>query len=254
MILIPMAGLSSRFSEAGYTQPKFMLPLHGRPVFDYALWSFHRQFGKERLVLAILKDDIVEQFIRERLRALNVDGELVFLDEPTRGQAHTVSLALEKANVDADESVTIFNIDSFHFNFLLRPQERNAAAYLEAFVGQGDGWSFVEPIDENSSEGKVKRVVEKERVSKYCSTGLYHFSSRALFDSSYQQERDNPSQQISEDYIAPIYNQITGAGLEVLFRTVDADDVVFCGIPAEYESLLDDKKFASRVSGLLPSI
>ncbi|HGG7172902.1 TPA: capsular biosynthesis protein, partial [Escherichia coli] len=33
MFVITMAGLSSRFFNAGYTVPKYQLPLHGQTVF-----------------------------------------------------------------------------------------------------------------------------------------------------------------------------------------------------------------------------
>ena len=40
MIVIPMAGLSSRFTKAGYTKPKYMLPLAGKSVFAHSIESF----------------------------------------------------------------------------------------------------------------------------------------------------------------------------------------------------------------------
>lgn len=46
MIVIPMAGLSRRFAEAGYAQPKYMLPLPGGSVFAHAVGSFREYFDK----------------------------------------------------------------------------------------------------------------------------------------------------------------------------------------------------------------
>ncbi len=37
MIVMPMAGLSSRFTKAGYTKPKYMPEAFDKPLFDYAL-------------------------------------------------------------------------------------------------------------------------------------------------------------------------------------------------------------------------
>lgn len=34
MIVIPMAGMSSRFFKAGYTQPKYMLEAHGQTCLN----------------------------------------------------------------------------------------------------------------------------------------------------------------------------------------------------------------------------
>jgi hypothetical protein len=39
-------------------------------------------------------------------------------------------------------------------------------------------------------------------------------------------------------YIAPIYNHLIGAGARIGFGLIPARDVMFCGVPAEYEALL----------------
>ncbi len=51
MIVLPMAGLSRRFLDAGYDRPKYELLLAGRPVFDWALLSFERSFTTEPIML-----------------------------------------------------------------------------------------------------------------------------------------------------------------------------------------------------------
>ena len=44
VIVIPMAGESRRFSEAGYISPKYELPLAGKSVFRHAVGSFEHYF------------------------------------------------------------------------------------------------------------------------------------------------------------------------------------------------------------------
>ena len=41
----------------------------------------------------------------------------------------------------------------------------------------------------------------------------------------------------SERYIAPLYNGLIQDGLDVRYHVIDASEVMFCGIPAEYEQL-----------------
>ena len=50
MIVIPMAGMSRRFTEAGYTLPKYMLPAHQRSLFAHAVDSFRHYFKTEPLI------------------------------------------------------------------------------------------------------------------------------------------------------------------------------------------------------------
>ena len=44
MIVIPMAGLSSRFFKAGFEVPKYQLKINDSYVFDLALKSFIQYF------------------------------------------------------------------------------------------------------------------------------------------------------------------------------------------------------------------
>ncbi|WP_068113010.1 hypothetical protein [Tropicimonas marinistellae] len=247
MIILPMAGLSSRFFKAGYTEPKYKLQLDGLPVFDYALRSFAERFGQEEFLIVLRRDYDTEAFVQERLNSNGLEAQLVVLDQETRGQADTVAIGLETAGTDADTPLTIFNIDSFRPGFSMTAAERSADGYLETFLGEGDGWSFVAPAEPEAKEGRALRVVEKERISDLCCTGLYYFRTRALFEEAYAAERENPSQPLKEHYIAPIYNQLIGRGARVLYRTIPSEDVVFCGVPAEYEELRADPAAIQRM-------
>ena len=240
MIVIPMAGQSRRFMDAGYRMPKYQLPLWGQPVFDHAVRSFVRYFAHEPFLFVIRPDHDAETFVRNRIAALAIgNAEIVALDSPTRGQADTVSLALHRSAAPPEEPLTIFNIDSFRPGFFLSEDDRAADGFLEVFRGDGEGWSFVDPVpgDEEADEGHARRVLEKVRVSELCSTGLYYFASRALFDRAFAREVDSPSQVLPELYVAPLYNHLIADGLEVRYRVIPPGAVTFCGVPAEYEAL-----------------
>ena len=53
MIVIPMAGLSSRFFKAGFDVPKYQLKVDDDYVFDLALKSFERYFDTELFVIVL---------------------------------------------------------------------------------------------------------------------------------------------------------------------------------------------------------
>ena len=240
MIVIPMAGLSRRFTDAGYTKPKYRLDLLGRPVFDYAVGSFADRFGREPFLFALGADRDGQAFVRQRVHVLGVpEARTVCLGRHTAGQAETVALALEAAAVADDEPLTIFNIDTFRPGFEMRQAERQADGFLEVFRDSGDAWSFVEPVpdDLGADAGRAARVVEKQRISDLCSTGLYFFRRRRHFDDAYRAEIATPTQALKEHYIAPIYNHLIVRGLDVRYRVIDRNAVIFCGTPAEYEAL-----------------
>ncbi|TOM80696.1 capsular biosynthesis protein, partial [Vibrio parahaemolyticus] len=55
MIIIPMAGMSSRFFKAGYDKPKYMLEAHGKTLFEHSVESFEALFLDTKF-LFIVKD------------------------------------------------------------------------------------------------------------------------------------------------------------------------------------------------------
>ena len=237
MIVIPMAGESSRFKKAGYEKPKFMLPLDGRPLFDWTVLSFSNYFASESFLFIARNSPEIKSFLQERIAVLGVKKSYcIFLDNPTRGQAETVHLGLKELmhqGVDcAGEPITIFNIDTIRPQILF-PQNHFSNDWLEVFKVEGESWSFVLP--ESSNSNAVKRCAEKNRISDFCCTGLYSFKDLKQFMRAYDLELNQPSSH--ELFIAPMYNHLIDAGELVTWFEVSALDVLLSGIPDEYTYL-----------------
>lgn len=233
MIIIPMAGLSRRFSEAGYSQPKYMLELNGRPLFDWAVASFASQFMHHSFLFILRDVSGTADFVRARCAALGIaHATIVEVGTPTAGQAETVELGLGMAQICASEPLTIFNIDT------IRPHLDTSAmvgydGWLEVFDAAGDNWSFI--ATDPNDPARVIRCTEKQRISNHCCTGLYQFASAALFLRALAAERLNPSN--SELFVAPLYNYLIENGCNIGWREVPGDKVILSGVPAEYEAL-----------------
>jgi len=239
LIVIPMAGLSQRFTAAGYDRPKYMLEAHGRSLFDHAVLSFRDYFG--RLPFLFIARDVAgtADFVRARAALLGIAEALVaVLDQPTRGQAETVALGLGQANIDAATPLSIFNIDTFRPGFRFPDWIDDCDGYLETFVGEGPNWSFVRPIEAGSD--RAAETSEKIPISNFCCTGLYHFATAGLFTQAYSKDSTLGADQLQagELYVAPLYNRLIADGRDIRFTVVPKNEVIFCGVPAEYEAFL----------------
>jgi len=244
VIIFPMVGMSRRFREAGYAKPKYMLPLGKHTCFDYSVMGFIKAAQDDTLTFVMRRDFDTPDFVRQRLDALGVtNARLVILDEMTAGQAETVERGIDGITDAGPNGMTIFNIDTFRPGFTFPAQLHQKDGYLETFVGEGDNWSFVEP--DGSDQNRVIRTTEKEPISRFCCTGLYQFAQVDAFRWALNEERKNPSK--NELYVAPIYNHLIKAGKEIGYTVVPKEDVIFCGVPAEYEALIADggKKLAN---------
>lgn len=235
VIVITMAGLSQRFKDAGYTVPKYMLEAHGATLFDHSVNSFYRYFDSSQFVFAVRNELDSVNFVKSRAAALGIrDFVTVEIDQPTRGQAETLQLAVEHHKPLNAAPFVVFNIDTFRPGCKFPDAMQAWDGYLEVFQGPGEHWSFALPATDDST--RVARTAEKERISDLCSTGLYYFRSGELF--SYYFFEYSRLDNDKELYIAPLYNALIQDGLHVHFNLIGNDEVYFCGIPEEYTEFL----------------
>lgn len=235
MIVIPMAGLSSRFFKSGFDLPKYQLKINDDFVFDLALKSFERYFASDLFVIVLRDAFDAKAFVESRLLALGVKSYLIKeLDFETQGQAETVLLGIDNTAIDDDEPLFIFNIDTFRYDFSKPDFLTDCDGYLEVFQGDGDHWSFIDIDDKDN----VIRTTEKERISNLCSDGLYYFASKRLYIDVLTEAKSQNLLVNNELYIAPIYNLLIEQGKRVRYHSIGDDEIDFCGTPDEYRALL----------------
>ena len=237
VFVIPMAGASSRFFEAGFKHPKFMLPAFRKTIFHFAVGSFEAYFKTNPFIFITNDDPEVDAFVRREVEKMGLaDAKFVQVDRLTDGQAETVALGLEACDVSGDTPITIFNIDSFRPGFS-EPKSANFASadgYLEVFEGEGDHWSFAKVSADDDTQ--VTETSEKNRISPYCSNGLYHFKRAADFLQAFKEERADGTG--TELYVAPLFNRLIAAGKNIRMRLLAPNETKFCGLPTEYRDFL----------------
>ena len=233
MFVFPMMGQSSRFTRAGYTMPKYQLPLAGTTVFTTVLAGFRHYFDTDLFLFAIPASASIRDNITKQCRELGIrHTRIVELPAPTAGQADTVYQALPSGSTDDDELI-VFNIDTLRPGFRKPTLAADDQGCLEVFEGEGEHWSFIEPGPAHT----VLRTTEKQRISHWCSNGLYQFSTAQHFRQAFEAAQMRGLKTKGEYYIAPLYNHLIEAGLRVTYQPVSAEDMLFCGTPHEYETL-----------------
>lgn len=245
IIIIPMAGDSSRFFDKGYDVPKFMLPYAGRTIFDECLDSFSEYYSTAKFIFIIKEnynDKIfpVEEFVQSHCRSLVIkDYTLVKLENTTRGQAETVELGLKRTGLDiSDEELVIFNIDTFRYSLNIPKYKWNALfdAYEDSNADEKK-YSFAK-VD---NDERIVMTAEKVKIGPWVSTGLYIFKSASLYSNVYNKVAKEKTYNY---YIAPLFNYINNTYV----LKCNVGDVVFAGTPDEYQSIC--KHFAAYIDKL----
>ncbi|MBC2689520.1 MULTISPECIES: glycosyltransferase family 2 protein [Pseudomonas] len=234
MIIITMAGASSRFFRAGYNIPKYQLEINGKSVFKYSVESFSNYFKTENFIFVIRDIYNTREFIEREVQELGIsEYKILTLEGETRGQAETAYLATTQYTDDFP--IYIFNIDTFRHNYIKPEFIDDCDGYLEVFRADGEHWSFILA----DSHGNVCRTTEKDRISDLCSDGLYYFKSKKDFEAVFKDALEHGKSVKGELYIAPLYNELISRGKIIKYAEISLDQIDFCGTPEEYEILLN---------------
>lgn len=237
-IIITMAGASSRFREAGYTVPKYMINAKGKTLFEWSMESLaDYQSHVGQYFFVVQKKDNASVFIRKAAEKLGIHKiEILELNALTDGQATTAMIAAQKC--PPNESILIYNIDTYVEAFEMKYAEIHGDGYIPCFHADGNHWSFVRTDDAN----RAVEVREKLRISDNCTLGAYYFSSAALYMDLYQNYYiDDFHMEKNEKYIAPLYNYMISKGLEVYIGNVNAKKVHVLGTPEELKIFVQEE-------------
>lgn len=252
-IVIPMAGESSRFYNAGYTVPKYMLPLGNETLFDKSVRSFEQYFDNAYFIFILRSDDIDGyDFVNDHANMLGIKFfNIVVLNKHTRGQAETVMTALFDSRYNYYSSygkfdtLVIFNIDTIRHNLSI--PDGNYSSYFDAFYDPSadeSKWSFCKVCEDYAKQDEsvtycISETAEKKKISYWCSTGLYIFGTTLQFVRAYEKMIDTNSENY-DYYIAPLYNMLISdpnTKSSNYLLQCPREDVEFAGVPEDYEKL-----------------
>ncbi|MCR4691195.1 MAG: glycosyltransferase family 2 protein [Lachnospiraceae bacterium] len=234
-ILITMAGLGSRFREAGYRVPKYQIPAKGKTLFEWSMESLEGFYSPVNdYIFVVRKEDGARDFVMETCHRIGIENvQVIELDHQTDGQATTAMLA--EPYWDADSGLLIYNIDTYVEANQMTSEQIAGDGFIPCFHADGDHWSFVK-LDEN---GKATEVREKTRISDNCTLGAYYFKSCGLYAQLYREYyTGDEKMEKGEKYVAPLYNYLIEKGGDVRISIVDFDRVHVLGTPKELDAFL----------------
>lgn len=177
---MPMGGLGSRFAREGYTTPKPLITVDGKPMFMRALDSF-RSIDDIQYIFVIRKDQDDQYDLANQIRAQLPEAKISILDHDTGGAVETCLIARD--DIDDNTPITIADCDIYfesktYFDKIAQVAETGKPdGMLLTFPSDDPRYSYVE-LDES---GKAVRTAEKVVISNHAILGGYFFSSGALF-------------------------------------------------------------------------
>lgn len=193
-----MAGNGSRFAEQGYTNPKPMIDVNGKPMFVRTIESIGLPF--DDYIFIVRKEHNISHLVREYYP----DAKIVELDVLTDGAACSVATADEY--LDNNDSVCVCNCDQFfEWDSSTFEQHKNNDGVLLLFedLQKDPKWSFAKY---SISTQQISEVAEKKPISEYATAGLYYWRNWGMYKQSLKMMIDANDRTNNEFYLCPVYN------------------------------------------------
>ena len=197
-ILVPMAGLGTRFSEAGYKDPKPLIDVNGKPMIQRVVESLDLDGN---YIFIVQKEHSLKYNLLNLLPYIVPDCTVLEIDGITDGAARTSLVAKEYIN--NNDPLIIANSDQIvDWNSSLFTYLLNAGHVIALFESQESKWSYAEIND-----GKIFRVAEKEVISNNASVGIYGWAKGSDYVKYAEQMISKNIRTNNEFYICPVYNE-----------------------------------------------
>ena len=234
-VLIPMAGAGSRFANAGYTFPKPLIEVNGKPMIQVVVENLNVE---AHFIFLVQKEHYEKYNLKQLLNLIAPNCDIIQVDGLTEGAACTTLLA--KSFIDNDEPLMIANSDQF--------VEWNSNECLYAFTADSvDGgivtfkathpkWSFAKL----GTDGFVSEVAEKNPISDNATVGIYYWKKGSDYVKYAEQMITKNIRTNGEFYVAPTFNEAIGDDKKI--RAKEISKMWGIGTPEDLNYFLENYK------------
>jgi dTDP-glucose pyrophosphorylase len=207
-VVVLFSGSSAAFTDAGYSFPKNLADVGGKPLVQTVLEHLSSLQALDAKFICLLRREENRTFHTGAVIQLALpSAAIVELASETSGAACSALLAVQ--HIDNESPLVIVNGDQLLLDVDL------AAAVVEFRKHQLDGgilvfedlhprWSFVK-CDE---QGFVIETAEKRPISKLATAGFYYFARGSDFVAGGTRMIKKDAQVNGLFYICPVYNEL----------------------------------------------
>ena len=236
-ILIPMAGLGSRFQQAGYTFPKPLIEVKGKPMIQVIVENLNI---RANYIFVVQKEHYQKYNLGHLLKLIAPNCKIIQIDGLTEGAACTTLLA--KKHIDSNNPLLIANSDQFvewdssqtMYNFI----NKKADCGILTFPSTHPKWSYAK-TDKN---GYVTKVAEKKPISRHATVGIYYWKKGSDYVKYAQQMIKKNIRVNNEFYVCPVFNEAILDKKKIVLSEIEQNQMWGIGTPEDLKYFLENFK------------
>lgn len=234
-VLIPMAGAGSRFAKAGYTFPKPLVEVHGRPMIQVVVENLNID---AHFIFLVQKEHYEKYNLKQVLGLIKPGCDIVIVDGMTEGAACTTLLSSEL--IDNNQPLLLANSDQ------IVEWDSNECLYafgadeidggILTFKSTHPKWSYAKL----GEDGFVCEVAEKNPISDNATVGIYYWKTGSDYVKYASQMIEKNIRVNNEFYVCPVFNEAIKDGKKI--RVKEISKMWGIGTPEDLNYYLETNK------------
>ena len=231
-VLIPMAGSGSRFAQQGYTFPKPLIEVNGKPMIEVVVNNLNIDAN---FIFLVQQEHYDKYNLKYLLNLIAPNCKIVTLNGVTEGAACTTLLA--KEFIDNDNPLVIANSDQYikwNANECMYAfSADDIAGGILTFEAHHPKWSYASL----GEDGFVSEVAEKKVISSNATVGVYYWKHGSDYVKYAEQMIAKDIRVNNEFYVCPVFNEAIADGKK--FRIKQIEQMWGIGTPEDLNYFLD---------------
>jgi dTDP-glucose pyrophosphorylase len=227
ILLMPMAGIGSRFEEAGYSKPKPLIEVSGVPMAERALRNLPRT---DEQIFVLRKDTQYKKQLVDALSISSLNPKFVTIDSSTDGQASTCIEGIKSANRETCVTISACDHGILYDGAYLESLLHDASVDVIVWGAVGYPGAIHSPdmygwVEWNECSGKISSISVKTPLKDPRTdpivVGTFTFKTISDFTIAVSRMKSRGALINGEYYVDTAINDAIALGLNCVLFLVD---------------------------------
>lgn len=231
-----MAGAGSRFADVGYSFPKPLIDVNGKPMIQVVVENLKPKVPHR--FIFICRDEHYHKYSLAQIYANSTQNnyECVRINSLTAGAVCTVLTATDFINNDDDLLIAnadqVVDIDINEYIAFSRKGKLDGS--ILTFNASHPKWSYAR-VDKHNL---VLETVEKKAISPHATVGIYYYRKGSDFVSAAFNMIEKNIRVNNEFYVCPVYNEMILANKKISIYPIKVSEMHGLGTPEDLNHYL----------------
>jgi len=240
IIIIPVGGTGQRFKENGYTKPKALINVFGKPILYYLLDSLLTSLNFSNVEYIYIpynkeyENYNFESMLQNDYPSLNF--KFFKLQQDTRGAAETINIALNQLETEENKPILCLDSDNFYLCDVINKWNGDNCVFTIHDTTPNPIYSYIKI---NESENIID-IKEKIKISDYACTGAYGFNSIILLRKYTSKIIENNITQKTEFYTSGVIKEMINDNFQFKNILISKNSVCCLGTPLQLKQFYNN--------------